>query len=183
MDPEAFAAIYRTHHPTVLKYLRHRTRDPWLAEDIASEAFVRAWKVIDRFESRDGGMAAWLQRIARNILYDHAKAGYGRHECLSPYAAGEHDPTFDVADPDVGPAELVVRMEDHAAAARMLGDLRLAILRLPTDDQREAMLYRHVDGLSVKEIAEAMHRQEGAIKSLWFRAMPHVVQELTGAVS
>jgi RNA polymerase sigma-70 factor (ECF subfamily) len=176
MDPEAFAAIYHTHHPAVLKYLRHRTRDPWLAEDIASEAFVRAWKVIDRFESRDGGMAAWLQRIARNILFDHAKAGHGRHECLSPYAADEYDPTFDVADPDVGPAELVVRMEARAA-------VRLAIRRLPTDDQREAMRYRHIDGLSIRDTAAEMGKDPNAIKSLCFRAMPHVVQELTGAVS
>jgi RNA polymerase sigma-70 factor (ECF subfamily) len=182
-DAEAFATIYRTHHPAVLKFLSNRTRDTWLAEDIASETFVRAWKVIDRFESRDAGMVAWLQRIARNILYDHASAAYVRHERLSPYGAGEYDPTFDVANSDMDPGKLVAWVEDCATVARALDDQLWAILCLKTDDQRVAMLYRHIDGLSVTETAVKMGKHPGAVKALCVRGVANVARQMSGQSS
>jgi RNA polymerase sigma-70 factor (ECF subfamily) len=179
MHPEDFAEVYRAHYPTVLKFLRHRTSDAWLAEDIASETFLRAWKAIDRFEPYDGGMVAWLQRIARNILFDHGRSGSVRHELQSAHPCGEPGVAFEVPTRDLGPEELVVRMEEHAEVDRLFSDLRLAILRL-TEDQAEVMLYRHIDGLSVKETAEATGKAEGAVKSLCFRAVPHLVEQLEG---
>lgn len=69
-DPAAFAELYATYHPRLLRFLRRRVSQPQIAEDLAHEAFTRALSGIDNF--RDGsGFYPWLTGIARHLLIRH----------------------------------------------------------------------------------------------------------------
>ena len=69
-DPEALTEIYQRYHPVIYRYIYQRVRDIELAEDIASEVFVRMLEGINRFEDRGWPISAWLYRIARDRSID-----------------------------------------------------------------------------------------------------------------
>lgn len=128
----------------------HYRVGPRHAEDLASEVFLRAVRGI---EAQRGSFAAWLFRIAANVAVDHFRAVATRKEgtlgegALRGLASSE------------GPA-----------AAEMRHDIQAALARL-SDDQRELVALKFIEGLSNAEIAEITGRSLGAIRILQFRAL------------
>jgi len=156
-DPEAFAELWRAHHGAVLAYVYKRVADYATAEDIAAETFARAMRRAATFgEIRGAGMIGWLITIARNIIADLYKSSRHRME----FPCGE------MLDSDVitgGPEDDVLgRIQDAA--------LREAIARL-TPDQRACIEHRFLADLSVAATAQALGKNEGAIKTLQYRAV------------
>jgi RNA polymerase sigma-70 factor (ECF subfamily) len=155
-DAEGFGELYDRYVDVVFRYLFHKVGDRTTAEDFTSETFVRALRRIDSltFQGRDVG--AWLVTIARNIVLDHVKSSRHRLEV----------PTADMRDADratAGPEETV--LQRLADAELMAGVAQLS------DDQRECLLLRFVQGLSVAETAAAMGKKDGAVKALQHRAV------------
>ena len=147
-DPQRFAALYERHFDRVYAFVARRSGGRGEAEDLTSEVFHQALANLGRFEWRGVPFAAWLLQIARNAVAD-------RWQRLAR-ERGEPAP-----DPGVtgGPAAA-----DHRA---MLADL---VGRLPHDQQR-VVLARFVEQKSIREIAEALGRTEGAVKQLQLRAL------------
>jgi RNA polymerase sigma-70 factor, ECF subfamily len=155
-DAEGFGELYDRYVDVVFRYLFHKVGDRATAEDFTSETFVRALRRIDSltFQGRDVG--AWLVTIARNIVLDHVKSSRHRLEV----------PTADMRDADratAGPEETV--LQRLADAELMAGVAKLS------EDQRECLLLRFVQGLSVAETAAAMGKKDGAVKALQHRAV------------
>jgi RNA polymerase sigma-70 factor, ECF subfamily len=155
-DAEGFGELYDRYVDVVFRYLFHKVGDRATAEDFTSETFVRALRRIDSltFQGRDVG--AWLVTIARNIVLDHVKSSRHRLEV----------PTADMRDADratAGPEETV--LQRLADAELMAGVARLS------DEQRECLQLRFVQGLSVAETAAAMGKKDGAVKALQHRAV------------
>jgi RNA polymerase sigma-70 factor (ECF subfamily) len=155
-DAEGFGELYDRYVDLVFRFLYHRVGDRATAEDFTSETFVRALRRIDSltFQGRDVG--AWLVTIARNIVLDHVKSSRYRLEVA----------TADMRDADratAGPEETVLQGLTNA-------ELMAGVAQL-SDDQRECLVLRFLQGLSVAETAAAMGKKDGAVKALQHRAV------------
>jgi RNA polymerase sigma-70 factor, ECF subfamily len=160
-DLQAFASIFDTYHVAVYRFVASRVGNPSDAEDLTQLVFVKALEALPRYEARGVPFGGWLFRLARNAVIDHVR---GRHD-----HAGL-DSVAGRADGDAGPDEIaVVRQELDAVGS--------ALARL-TDEQREAIALRFFGGLSAREAAAAMGKQEGTIRGLQFRAIAALRREL-----
>jgi len=153
-DPEAFGRIFDHYHVSVHRYVASRVARPSDAEDLTQLVFVKALEALPRYEARGIPFGGWLFRLARNAIIDHIRT---RHEHFDlneaiEHRAGEAEPS------DV--AELKSELDAVAAALRTL-----------TNEQRETIALRFFAGLSAREAAEAMGKQEGTIRGLQFRAI------------
>ncbi len=145
LDPSSFGPLYEQHRLPVYRYLRARTGSDADALDLAADTFERAFASLGRFRRRDGGVQAWLFRIARNVAID---------------AHRRRRPTVDLAGADahLGRAALEVdRLEGDRT------DVLDLVSRLP-DDQREALLLRYAAGLTAKEIGVVVGKREDAVQ-------------------
>ena len=153
-DTFAFGQIFDLYHEPVYRYVASRVYRPSDAEDLTQLVFVKALEALPRYESRGVPFGGWLFRLARNTIIDFVRT---RHE------HAELDVIAGRAGDDAGPDEIAQMHEDLAAVAIALGSL--------TDEQREAVELRFFAGLSAREAAEAMGKQEGTVRGLQFRAI------------
>ncbi len=152
-DPAAWETLYRDAYAPLLIYAERRLSSRQAADDAVGEVFARAYERIDRFAWRGGGIYGWLYGILRNIVLETHRAS------ARQIALGEHDE----ADPNPGPAEEVVAVEDK-------DHVRAAFERLPEDD-RELLELRVVGGLDAKDAAAVLDRKPGAVGMAQSRAL------------
>ena len=161
-DAEATAQLCGFFYPKVLKYMRYRV-DAASAEDLTGEVFVR---VLRHISEQRGSFVAWLYRIAANVVVDRSRSKAVRKErALEEEQAG-------TARRD--------RVSSEDSDRRM--DIEAAIVRL-TEDQRELVTLKFIQGLSNSEVAEITGRSPEAIRGLQFRAlsaMRDLLQETPG---
>ena len=149
-DPSRFGELYENNFERVYAFIARRVRDCDVVEDLTSDVFHKALTNLGRFEWRGVPFAAWLFRIAANVIADR-----------SSRAAKELSSMDDPAEPrsDAGPEEI-----EHRAQLFRLVD------RLPAD-QRRAIVMRFAEQKSIREIAHELERTEGAVKQLQFRGL------------
>jgi RNA polymerase sigma-70 factor, ECF subfamily len=159
-EGEAFGLIYDRYVDTVFRFIYFRVGNRPLAEDLTSDTFLRALKRIGSFTWQGRDLGAWLVTIARNLVADHFKSGRYRLEVT----------TGDVLDadredrgPEGSPEAAVV---DHITNVALL----TAVKQL-NPEQQECIVLRFLQGFSVAETAQAMGKNEGAIKALQYRAV------------
>jgi len=142
-------------------------QNPMLAEDITQDVFERVLKNIGSvsWQGRDPG--AWLTTVARNLCADHFKSGRFRREFI---VGREDTPEQPDADRRGDPVQVAVHNDDTTALAAALAGLN--------QQQRAVLALRFGAGLTVAETAQAMGKQEGAIKALQFRAVRQVARLL-----
>lgn len=167
-DMSAFGTLHRRYHAKIYRLAYLKTGDPEDAQDVASEAFCRALKHLREkpYEFRHcDSLYPWLHRIAHNLLVDRARAQPPGGTVSLDATTSDEVSTFLEQLPDDGPSpqELAERHEVQEL-------VRQAIERLPAD-QATAVMYRFQGDLSIKEIARALRRSEGAVKSLLHRAL------------
>ena len=153
-DPRAFGRLFDEFHEPVYRFIASRVNRPSDAEDLTQLVFVKALEALPRYEQRGIPFGGWLFRLARNTIIDHART---RHD------HAELDAAADRAADEAGPDEVTLLRQDLDAVARALTEL--------TDEQREAIELRFFAGLSAREAAEAMGKQEGTVRGLQFRAI------------
>jgi RNA polymerase sigma-70 factor (ECF subfamily) len=155
-DADAFGELYRIYNDTVFRYIYYRVSTRTLAEDLTSETFVRALRRITTFSWQGRDFGAWLVTIARNLVADNFKSSRHRMEV----STGE---MLDSNEVEPSPEDAVL---EHLSNETLLD----AVHRL-NDQQRECVTLRFLQGLSVAETAEIMGKNEGAIKTLQYRAV------------
>src|SRR5579859_3173961 len=160
-DPEAFGQIFDQFHEPVYRFIVSRVRRPSDAEDLTQLVFVKALEAIPRYEARGVPFGGWLFRLARNAVIDHVRT---RRDHLELDAVAERPGS------ERGPDDAATLREELDAMARALADL--------TDEQRETIELRFFAGLSAREAAEAMGKQEGTIRGLQFRAIAALRRQL-----
>lgn len=156
-DPTRFAALYEAHFERVYAYVVRRLRNRSDAEDVTAEVFHQALANLRRFEWRGVPIAAWLFRIAANAIADRAKR-----------AARERGQT----EPE-RPAEAALQPSEEQAQLYRL------VRELPAD-QRRVIEMRFTEGRTIREVAAALGRSEGAIKQLQFRAVQLLRERMSG---
>jgi RNA polymerase sigma-70 factor (ECF subfamily) len=153
-DRAAFAEIYDRHQSAIYRYIFYQVRDIATAEDLTSEVFVRLVEKIDRFTYRGRPLLAWLYTIARNLIMDHHRRA-GKSQLLSL------DEQL-VAD-TIAPEE--------AAERRLTQDRLAAAIAHLTEDQRQVILLKFVEGLGNETTAQTLGKTVGSVKSLQHRGL------------
>jgi RNA polymerase sigma-70 factor (ECF subfamily) len=147
-DREAFAWLVDRHHDRCLRLAAHLLGDAAEAEDVVQEALLRAYRHLGGYREHDR-FGAWLTRI----LVNQCRTAAARRRRPVP-------PTLDWGLADgvaEHPAEALALQEERAEL------LRGALALLP-DDQREAVVLRHADGMSFDEIAAVTGASVAACK-------------------
>lgn len=166
-DAEAFGQLYDHYVSGVFRFVYYRVGSRQLAEDLTSETFVRGLRAIQRFNWQGKDFGAWLTTIARNLIADHFKSSRSRLEIVS-----ETIPEGKTHAPS--PEQEVLALISN----EMLFE---AVSGLPTE-QRECILMRFIQGLSIAQTAAALGRSEGAIKQLQLRAVRSLAKTVPGDV-
>jgi RNA polymerase sigma-70 factor (ECF subfamily) len=155
-EADAFGRLYDQYSDTVYRYIYYRVGGKATAEDLTSETFLRALRRIGTFTWQGRDFGAWLVTIARNLVADHFKSSRFRLEVTT----GE---MLDANEVERSPEESVLESLSNAA-------LLDAVRRL-NPQQQECVTLRFLQGLSVAETARVMGKNEGAIKTLQYRAV------------
>lgn len=166
-DTDAFGELYDRYVDTIYRYVLFRVGDAALAEDVTSETFLRALRRIGSVSYQGRDVGAWFVTIARNLVLDHIKSSRYRLEV----------PTAELADNNEvqhGPEQEVLASATSDELLRCVGQLN--------PDQRECIVLRFLQGLSVAETAALMRRNEGAIKALQHRAIRRLARLLPTGV-
>jgi RNA polymerase sigma-70 factor, ECF subfamily len=161
-DAEAFGLLYDHYHGSVYRFLYYRTRSSALAEDLTSETFFRALRSMTGFRWQGKDFGAWLMTIARNLATDHFKAGRTRLEMTTEDMSLHDDATTD------GPEGMVI--------AGLTNEILMqALTELPAE-QRDCLVMRFLQGMSIAETAAVLGRSDGAVKQLQLRGVRNLAK-------
>ncbi len=161
-DPSRFAELYELNFARVYAYVARRVGDRDAAQDLTSDVFHKALASIHSFEWRGVPFAGWLLRIAANMIVDRSKRG-------TREITGQE--LSDLPDLDKRP-----KLEEADQCARLFA----LVDQLPKD-QRRVIGMRFAEEKSIREIAQALGRSEGAVKQLQFRALQNLRARMEGA--
>jgi RNA polymerase sigma-70 factor (ECF subfamily) len=170
-DKTAFDLLVRKYQHKVVKLVLRYVRNPAEAEDIAQEAFIKAYRALPQFRG-DSAFYTWMYRIAINT----AKNSLASRD-RSPIAydldltdpEGSHSVQTKLQDPDTP--------EGMALTEEIRGIVNSAIESLP-EELKTAIVLRELDGLSYEEIAAAMECPVGTVRSRIFRAREAIDKRL-----
>ncbi len=161
-DPARFAELYENNFERVYAYVVRRVGNRAETEDLTSEVFHHALANLKRFEWRGIPFAAWLFRIAANLISDRWQRA-GREQGEKTSSEVESLPaTADIEE-----------IERRATLFRLVDTLPV--------EQRRVVVLRFVEQKSIKEVAGEIRKTEGAVKQLQFRALSSLRSRLGGA--
>lgn len=162
-DPSAFGLLYERYVDRIYSYIYHRVGAAQDAEDLTARTFYKALEKLDSYEDRGLPFSAWLYRIAHNLTAnwhrDHSRRRFLSLDSLNLSGSRKDSPEAALEDGE----------RDSA-----LWD---AINRLPKD-RRDLLLHKFSGRLSNLEIGNLMNRSEGAVKSLYFRTLAALREDL-----
>ncbi len=154
-EQEALVEIYERYRSSVFSYIFFRVSEQETAEDLTSDVFVRMLSKIHTFVHQDRPILAWLYTIARNLVIDHYRSD-GKVESMP---IDEAQISSDYGLPG---KEAQIHL-DHECLAHALESL--------TEEQRQVIMLKFIDGRENEEVARIMGKNERAIRSLQHRAL------------
>jgi RNA polymerase sigma-70 factor (ECF subfamily) len=154
-DHAAFDKLYDRYFDQIYSYVFYHCGNREQAEDITAATFQKGLEDLPNFRWRGVPYSAWLYRVASNLLSRDRR----RPAWLELQESRASD---DVEEPDAAWLRLEASNELHEA------------IRALPPDQRQAILLRFFAGMRNKEVGRVMHRSEGAVKLLVFRAVSNL---------
>jgi RNA polymerase sigma-70 factor (ECF subfamily) len=163
-DPAAFGELYTRYINRIYNYVYYRTGNHYDAEDLTAKVFFQALRYLPNYEQRGLPFAAWLYRIAHNLVANwHRDRSRRKVISLDRLAVIAHWR-------GMGPFEHTAKSEQHAALLDAVRDL--------PDDRQQLLILKHIERLPNAQIGDIMGRSEGAIKSLYHRTLVSLRQAL-----
>ena len=160
--PEAFGQLYDAYYPKIFGYLFRITGDYFVACDISSETFLKAWLHLGSFHWKGISISSWLFKIATNELNQ-----YFRRKKYRPHLLTELSGTDWLSlNAQESADETQVKRDFDDEFRNVLQKLK----SLPPKYQKVIAL-RYFEELSIKEIAEILGKKEGTVKSLVSRGL------------
>lgn len=153
-DQTAFAELYNAYVEKIYKYIFYKVGNDTEAEDLCEQVFLKAWEAIGRYTWCGYPFSSWLYRLAHNLVVDHYRT---RRETVPL-----HEVLTTSSEPE-DPQDSLLQTLDAA-------ELRDAISQL-TDDQRQVIALKFIEGYENAEIAQMLNKKEGAIRALQYRAL------------
>lgn len=164
-DGDAARVLTARHLPRVLGYAARLLHDRGEAEDVAQEAMIRLWRVAPDWQSGQAQVSSWLYRVVTNLCTDRQRARIRRR-------AEALDDVPEPPDPAMA-AEAAMIAGERARA------LDLALAALP-ERQRQAVILRHIEGMTNPEIAAILEIGVEAVESLTARGKRALTAILAG---
>jgi RNA polymerase sigma factor (sigma-70 family) len=158
-DLSSMNEIYENRHRPLFRFFFRLTSKQATAEDLVHEVFLRMIRYRHTYQTEGdaaGGFEAWMYRIARNTLADHARKH--RHEI----APGEGE-LESIASGRPTPFDMASKRQDLALLYRAMREL--------PDDKRELLVLTRFEGLAYDQIGRILGCESGAVKGRVFRAM------------
>ena len=169
-DQSAFDVLVLKYQHRVLKLVSRFVNDAAEAEDVAQEAFLKAYRALPSFRG-DSAFYTWLYRIAINTAKN----------ALVAHKRRPVDFDLDLQDPEQFERQARLKEADTPEGVLLTDEIRdvveKAMEQLP-DDLRTAIVLRELEGLSYEEIAEAMDCPVGTVRSRIFRAREAIDKKL-----
>lgn len=163
LDPEALTAIHDRYYVPVYRYISFRISNPQVAEDLTSEVFTRFLSAIRDRSAPPNTIRGWLYGAAANVVKEQYRRQ--RRENAAPL---DEEIQGTMTTPEQRLDEQLQRRELRAA----LGSL--------SEEQQHVLALRFGEGMSVRDVAQAVNKSEGAVKMLQVRAIKALTQRLTG---
>ncbi len=165
-DNRAFSELYRRHVDMIYRYAYARVRDATIAEDLTAQVFLKAFEGLPNYEPRGAPFSAWLYRIAHARIVDYWRQQQRRQEVGLLESLPATDPQ---------PEDIVLAKSEWKAAVDLLAQL--------TDDQRDVIILRFIEEMSLAEVAETLDKTVGAVKALQHRALASLARIQRAQVS
>ena len=174
-DKQAFDLLFSRYQHKILNLVSRYLRDQQDVEDVAQEAFIKAFRALPRFRG-ESAFYTWLYRIAINTAKNHLVARSRRPPGVD----------VDIDDAEFMDGTDVLRESESPEAALSRDELseviNATLSELP-DDLRSAVTLREFDGLSYEQIAEIMDCPVGTVRSRIFRAREAIDQRIEPLLS
>ena len=163
-DTEAFSFIYERYVSRIYSYIFYRIGSEADAEDITSRVFYRAFGHIGNYVDKGVPFSAWLYRIAHNLIANWHRDSHRRKEV-----------------PLEDQMELPARADHPERALEKSQEMELLLrgIRRLSPERQQLLILKFVEDYSNAEIGEIMGKSEGAIKSLYHRALIALREEMT----
>lgn len=152
LDERALSQIHDRYYPEIYRYALYRTGRTEVADDIASEVFLRLLDALHSGRAPQTTLRGWLFGVASNLVVDHYRKAPRESQGLDETMAA--------------PGSLPVAAEQNWQRQEVR-----AALRQLTREQQEVLGLRFGDGISVEETAAVMGKSVNAVKALQFRAV------------
>ncbi len=159
-NADALATLHDRFYAPVYRYVSFKVGDSNTSADLTGEVFVRVLEALKRGRGWHTTPNAWIFGVARNVVADHYRRG------RSEVALDEHL----VGPLEDDPAHAVVRAEQCEELVRGITSL--------TDEQRDVILLRFIEGMSIKGVAEVLNKTSGAVKALQYRALSALLNSM-----
>jgi len=155
---QQFLEFYDKNVGKIYRYIYFRVGAQELAQDLTSEVFLKSWQRLNQEGAKIvDNPRAFFYQVARNLIVD-----FYRQKDKAPLSLEEiADRT--IADRNDGPSET-------ASVALDMQSVKKALMHL-NEDYREIIIWRYLDELEIKEIAEILNKREGAVRTLLSRAL------------
>jgi len=170
-DKQAFSLLVAKYQRKLIRLLSRMIRDPAEVEDVAQEAFIKAYRALPGFRG-ESAFYTWLYRIGINTAKNYL-AGQRRRAPTTTDFASEEAESFEDGD----------QLRDNNTPERILMSKEIgstvdaAMSELP-EDLRTAIVLREIEGLSYEEIAQIMDCPIGTVRSRIFRAREAIAARL-----
>lgn len=160
-----FAKLYDKNVDAIYRFVYFKVNSEEMAQDLTSEAFMKAWQVFQREGSNIENPRAFVYRTARNLVID-----YYRRKARTETVSIDN---FSLPEQGQGLEEKILINSDFEQVKKALSSLR--------EDYQSVITMHYVEGMSQKEISKTMKRSQGAIRVLLHRALASLKQEIKEA--
>ena len=170
-DKQAFGLLVTKYQRKLLRLVSRIVKDPAEAEDVAQEAFIKAYRALATFRG-ESAFYTWLYRIGVNTAKNWLAAN-GRRMYASTDIRDDDDEPVNEGDllPDVETPERMLM-------TKQIGDTVNAAMEELPDELRTAVTLREIEGLSYEDIAQVMDCPIGTVRSRIFRAREAIAGKL-----
>jgi RNA polymerase sigma-70 factor (ECF subfamily) len=170
-DKQAFGLLVQKYQRKLARLLSRFIRDPAEVEDVAQEAFIKAYRALPAFRG-DSAFYTWLYRIGINTAKNYLMA-LGRRAPTSTEVEAEEAEGFDEGEQlrDINTPESVLLSNEIAQT------VNATIEKLP-EELRAAIQLREIEGMSYEDIARVMECPIGTVRSRIFRAREAIAEQL-----
>ncbi|HUH87863.1 MAG TPA: RNA polymerase sigma factor RpoE, partial [Pusillimonas sp.] len=174
-DKRAFDLLVLKYQRKIMRLLSRMIRDPGDVEDVAQEAFIKAYRALPQFRG-DSAFYTWLYRIAINTARNW-QAAAARRPSVPNVIETEDGETFSQIDnlTDISTPESL------AAGKQIVETVNAAINALP-EELRTAIVLREIEGMSYEDIAQTMGCPIGTVRSRIFGALEGIAAQLRPGV-
>jgi RNA polymerase sigma-70 factor (ECF subfamily) len=150
-DREAAGTLYERYYRDIYGYIFYRVNDSATAEELSAEVFMRMVQQLPSYLEQGKPFISWLYHLARTIIKDRA---------WLDQISGRH------TTPDDGSNGRDGKPEDNEA----LSCFQRALQHL-SDNQKEFIIHRFVEGRSIQDVADLIQQSENAVKELQYKAL------------